>query len=91
MASFLVHSTMRLAARTGLFLVGEIKDGKVRAGMTARLGRDAQAVSAPILGIEFLDYPGGISHVALHLELDDSWDTDAVTLLCAEGSTIDVV
>ena len=92
MARFLVQSKMKLAARRGIFLVGEIASGSIRAGMVVRVrGAARPLVGAPIVGVEFVDHPGGKSQVALHVASDDPTVEEAVEALCNDGDTIEVV
>jgi hypothetical protein len=80
---------MKLAARPGLFLVGEIRSGTIRAGMVVRVADDHVGV-VPIVGVESVDYGGGKSHVALHLAFDDPAN-EMVEALWPDGSTVEVV
>ncbi len=92
MASFLVQSILRAAPRPGLFLVGEIKSGTIRAGMVARIRVDgALYTEAPVAGVDFVHRPGGESQVALHVATDDPKDDDLIEALCGDGDTIEVV
>ena len=92
MASFLVQSKMRVATRPGTFLVGEIKSGTIRAGMVARIWVDgALYTEAPVVGVDFVDRPGGDSQVALQVATDDPKDDDLIETLCGDGDTIEVV
>ena len=88
MAEFLVHSTMRLAARQGLFLIGEIKTGTIRSGMVLHPGTEG---TARIVSVEFVDHPGGRSQVALHIACHDTGEERFVETVCREGRTIEVV
>jgi hypothetical protein len=91
MALFLVHSKIKLAARPAVFLVGEIKSGTIHAGMIVRVVDDNHVVAAPIPGVEFVEYPGGQSQVALRLAFDNAVDEEVVAALCVRGTTIEVV
>ena len=83
---------MRLGARPGIFLVGEITSGTIRAGMVARIRVDGGLyMETPIVGVEFVDGPGGESQVALYLATDDLRDDDLIETLCADGDAIEVV
>ena len=88
MAAFLVQSKMKLATRRGIFLVGEIASGTIRAGMVVRVGGRSEA---PIVGVELVDHPGGKSQVALHIASEDPTVEDAVAALCGDGDTIEVI
>ena len=92
MASFVVQSKLRLAARPGIFLIGEIKTGTIRSGMVARIWVDGGLYTeAPIVGVEFVDRSGGGSQLALRIASDDPMDDELMETLCRDGDTIEVV
>ena len=92
MATFHLQSKMKLAARPGVFLVGEIRSGTIRAGMVARVGVDGGLYTeAPIIAVEFVDYAQGKSQVALHIAFADPKVEEIIEALCGECTTIDVV
>jgi hypothetical protein len=92
MATFHMQSRMKLAARPGILLVGEIKSGTIRAGMVARVSVDGGLYTeAPIVGVEFVDGARGKSQLALHIAFDDPRDEEIIEALCGDGDTIEIV
>jgi hypothetical protein len=90
MATFLVRSKLRLSTRSGLFLVGEITSGTIRAGMVVRVGAERGFTEVTVAAVEFVDHSGGHAEVALRIACKDPDEERLVEALCADGDTVDV-
>jgi len=75
-----------------MFLVGDTTDGAIRSGIVAHIPMDDRPhLRVPIMGVEFADYPGGVAHLALWVEIDDAEEERIVEANCKEGVTLTVV
>src|SRR5690242_3908059 len=89
-ARFLVRESFPFRARNVQVLAGDILEGAIRPGMVAHLSlnRSLDFVMR-IKGVEFLDKPGGVSLVALTIEVGDPGAYDIYELFPSVGDQLE--
>ena len=89
MAKFKVNKIFELEKLPSPILAGEIVEGTVRKGMVAKVLVDSELYQvSEIVGVEFVDYPGGKSDAGLALKFDDKESEAVFFELCQVGDII---
>ena len=92
MPTFLVQSKLRIRSRPGFYLLGEMRNGTVQAGMVANIWVDGGAYTpAPVVGVAFVAFSDGKSLTAVHIECANPDEERLLEELCPEGETIEIV
>lgn len=91
MAKFKIDKIFELECLPGPVLAGEVVDGTINKGMVAKVLVDSELYQvSEIVGVEFVDYPGGKADIGLVLKFNDTESKTIFLELCQVGDVIRV-